>query len=566
MDNMLYIIAGLVLILIIAVLVMRKNKAQKPSAPTAVQADKNLAASNPATTSGAKQRSPTQQSADNEGKFDNLSVAQRFINQQRYDKAIETLSRGLIEKPNDSQLLLKLLGIYATTNQTDDFHRVYDDIKTHSDPKSIAQADELKSLLTEEQNQAAQYAVAAKDTQNTDFESLDFDLPASQVVNTPTVQDTVTAEDSATPLIDKPTEKSGLSDDFNDVNPTIENVDDTFDLTLNDLESDGDEPTATSVMPVSQVDIVEEENLTLDASDTTPIIQNNDISDFDFGLDLPEQTDNITEPSVSSTTDSAPQDIMLEDEDFVLDFSDLEAGVDTDAAKATGETTTDVTQNSDDDFVLSLDDIDESVAIDNVLESEQPTLAEDNDLGDFILEENNFKDNDLANNDLENNNFKSNNFKSNNFEINDFEDSSFEDQPLDNSALENTYIEASSMAPTAPLTFDENTLANDDFDFDSLADAPTATTPVDIEYDVSTVDSEIVTYNEVETKEDFSLRFAADFDFVKTLDSNQVTLDLAGQYLQLGEYDSAKRLLNEVMTQGNSEQQQQAQMLLDRTA
>lgn len=559
MDNMLYIIAGLVLILIIAVLVMRKNKAQKPSAPTAVQADKNLAAST--TTSGAKQRSPTQQSADNEGKFDNLSVAQRFINQQRYDKAIETLSRGLIEKPNDSQLLLKLLGIYATTNQTDDFYRVYDDIKNHSDPKSITQADELKSLLTEEQNQAAQYAVAAKDTQNTDFESLDFDLPASQVVNTPTIKDTVTAEDSATPLIDKPTEKSRLSDDFNDVNPTVENVDDTFDLTLNDLENDGDEPTATSAMPVSQVNIVEEENLTLDASDTTPIIQDNDISDFDFGLDLPEQTDNITEPSVSSTTDSAPQDIMLEDEDFVLDFSDLEAGVDTDAAKATGETTTDVTQNSDDDFVLSLDDIDESVAIDNVLESEQPALAEDNDLGDFILEENNFKDNIFESNDLENDSFENNNFESN-----DFEDSSFEDQPLDNNALENTHIEASSMAPTAPLTFDEDTLANDDFDFDSLADAPTATTPVDAEYDVSTVDSEIVTYNEVETKEDFSLRFAADFDFVKTLDSNQVTLDLAGQYLQLGEYDSAKRLLNEVMTQGNSEQQQQAQMLLDRTA
>ena len=45
-----------------------------------------------------------------------------------------------------------------------------------------------------------------------------------------------------------------------------------------------------------------------------------------------------------------------------------------------------------------------------------------------------------------------------------------------------------------------------------------------------------------------------------------MTLDLAGQYLQLGEYDSAKRLLAEVMTNGNSEQQSQAQALLDRTA
>jgi pilus assembly protein FimV len=71
---------------------------------------------------------------------------------------------------------------------------------------------------------------------------------------------------------------------------------------------------------------------------------------------------------------------------------------------------------------------------------------------------------------------------------------------------------------------------------------------------------------EVETTEDFSSRFAADFDFVKTLDSNQVTLDLASQYVQLGEYDSAKRLLTEVINQGNSEQQSQAQALLDRTA
>ena len=53
---------------------------------------------------------------------------------------------------------------------------------------------------------------------------------------------------------------------------------------------------------------------------------------------------------------------------------------------------------------------------------------------------------------------------------------------------------------------------------------------------------------------------------MKSLDSTQVTLDLAGQYLQLGEYDSAKRLLNEVLIQGTSEQQNQAKVLLDRTA
>ncbi|WP_350643066.1 FimV/HubP family polar landmark protein [Psychrobacter sp. HY3-MNA-CIBAN-0198] len=551
MDNMLYIIAGLVLILLIAVLVMRKNKAQKPSARAPIQAGKNLAANAPATTSGANQHRPTQQNASNEGKFDNLSVAQRFIDQQRYDKAIETLNRGLIEKPNDSQLSLKLLGIYATINQTGDFYRVYDGIKSHSDAKSIAQADELKALLVEEQNQVAQHAVAAQDTQNTDFESLDFDLPASQVNNTPTVQDTVSAEDSAISLLDTPTEKPAVSDDFNDVSATTENVDDTFELTLSDLEDDVDEPTATSIMPVSQVDIAEEENLALDASNATPTIQDDDISDFDFGLDVPAQADNNTEPSVNAAViDSASEDITLEDEDFVLDFADLETAVDADAEQATNEATIDAPQNSEDDLTLSLDDIDESLPTDDVLESEQPALVEDNDLGDFVLEENNFKDNDL---------------ESDSFEDSSFEDNSSEEFQLDDNNVENTR-EESSITPTMPLMFDDNTLIGDDFDFDSLADAPTAATPVEAEPDLSALDSEIVTDNQVEITEDFSSRFAADFDFVKTLDSNQVTLDLAGQYLQLGEYDSAKRLLNEVITQGTSEQQQQAQVLLDRTA
>ena len=59
-------------------------------------------------------------------------------------------------------------------------------------------------------------------------------------------------------------------------------------------------------------------------------------------------------------------------------------------------------------------------------------------------------------------------------------------------------------------------------------------------------------------------QFAADFDYVNELDSVQVTIDLAAQYLELGEYDSAKRLLKEVANQGNAEQQSQVESLLAR--
>ena len=55
-----------------------------------------------------------------------------------------------------------------------------------------------------------------------------------------------------------------------------------------------------------------------------------------------------------------------------------------------------------------------------------------------------------------------------------------------------------------------------------------------------------------------------DLDFVNELDNTQVTLDLAQQYLQMGEYDSAKRLLEEVAQTGNDQQRHFAQGLIAR--
>jgi len=104
---------------------------------------------------------------------------------------------------------------------------------------------------------------------------------------------------------------------------------------------------------------------------------------------------------------------------------------------------------------------------------------------------------------------------------------------------------------TPPLMFDDETPFEDSFSLDDsiLEDAATTASPV-------------VT----EDKTDFAAQFAADFDFVNDLDNQQITLDLAAKYLELGEYDSAKRLLSEVIAQGSSDQQAQAQSLLERTA
>ena len=545
---MLYIIAGLVFIVLIAVLVMRKNKAQKPTEQPSFKADK--AATLPKHT--AVKGTNTQANVNSDKRFDHIEIAQRFMEQQRYDKAIETLNRGLAEKPNDSQLTLKLLAVYATIDESDNFNKVYDSIKTHGDAKSIAQADDLKALLTEEQNQAAERALPADNNQDAGFESIDFDLPANKIENNePTIdpslnEQAVTHNEYKNDLAARSDSTLETSNDFNDSQQD-------FVLSLDDLEQDIDEPAATSAAPVIDLDIADEQSLSMSTVSGTN--ENKSNSELDFDFDLAEQDNTASETNASLSKHNLNN---ADDEDFVLDLADLELDTSETNMSLNDESMTDVSSLKD-DLALSLDSIDDNndTPVETETLSNETSAVIDDSLNDFEFDNFVLEDHPSENNSA--------------LESNSIDELSFEDVDAADDQTNETV--ASSAAPTTGK-FDDNTLIDDSFDFDSLASAPTATTPVEVknDYDVSSdVNSTDMLDNatietEVETTEDFSSRFAADFDFVKTLDSNQVTLDLASQYVQLGEYDSAKRLLTEVINQGNSEQQSQAQALLDRTA
>lgn len=540
---MLYIIAGLVVILLVAVLVMRKNKAQKPSKPLST----NTGKIEPLSKHAASKSTPTQTATNNDKKFDHIEIAQRFMDQQRYDKAIETLNRGLSEKPNDSQLSLKLLAVYATIDESENFNKVYDAIKASNDEKSIAQADELKALLTEEYDQGAKQAlpvdsnqgtefeqtILADNSQNAEFEGLDFNLPINKASSNSAILDTDAAQN-----IEYKNDSSKVTDDnaFDDDN--FDDIEQAFDLSLSDLEDSNNEPVPTTdanSAPVTTLDLVDETILTpttmvIDTDNNSHSTDNDSDSDFDFDFELSEQSLTSTESPVNSAThdsvNSGLNELSLEDE-FVLD---LDGDANTNNVINNAPVITETPYLDDDRLTLSLDNVDISDETQNNT-AIQHSIVEDN-FDDFS-----------------------------------FEDANIEDISVDETDIVKNDSEASSIAPTT-MMFDDDTVIDDDFDFDSLSESTTASTPVEIdsEYANTHIDDAIDIAADTDSAEDFSSRFAADFDFVKSLDSNQVTLDLAGQYVQLGEYDSAKRLLNEVVAKGNSEQQQQAQLLLDRTA
>lgn len=550
MDYMLYIIAGLILVLLVGVVLLRKNKAQEPPAsiqPT-LKANKDSTTSVPASkttdTLSTTTAAPTDDSAD---KFDNLTVAQRFMDQQRYDKAIDTLKRGLIQKPHNDQLSLKLLSVYATLNETENFYKLYDTIQTHNDESTLRQANELKALLAEEEDQLAAQN-AADEEPSGEYAKLDFDLENESTSTSSNTATDIEVDDLAAP-------STGLSDtvsDFTNVETTSDNLEDGFDLTLSDLES--------------SVDTADNRVLDNDNFDSTTATTSAASDDLSLDFNLSDQTDDTTASTPNSTVTADNEALSFNaDDDFVLDLSDLDTddpstnNLDTDNLGTENLGTDDLDANTisnaepsttqptlDDELTFSLDDTETVEQKSEVQAFSDDLLADpfiDSNFDESLVDKNDSNDSSL---------------------IGDNDTDSFDTDRLDTDSLDidtDFNLSDQETISDAPVTADDaavedTSLLDEAFNFDSVTTSET--TPTIEETEEVALDAD--------TAAEYASRFNADFDFVKTLDSHQVTLDLAGQYLQLGEYDSAKRLLEEVVAHGNSDQQNQAQALLARTA
>ncbi|MFW2177183.1 MULTISPECIES: FimV/HubP family polar landmark protein [unclassified Moraxella] len=137
------------------------------------------------------------------------------------------------------------------------------------------------------------------------------------------------------------------------------------------------------------------------------------------------------------------------------------------------------------------------------------------------------------------------------------------------------------VAEPAPIVDSIEGVDEFDFDLDSSSDsveapvvetpAPTVealtsesvtTNPASIEQPVATP-AEITT-DAVTTAMPVSNILGNTFDFIQELDVTQLNIDLAEQYIQLGEYDSAKRLLDEVSNTNDMALQSKINSLLEK--
>ena len=561
MDNMLYILAVLVIILLLAVLVMRRRQARNLTFlgdSRKIKNDRSYKG-----LSGLETKTLNNDSIAT--KFDNVTIAERFMDQQRYDKAIETLKRGLIEKPHDDSLLLKLLNVYVVSNQYQDFDRVYHTLQAQGDPETIEQADQLKELIS--------------DRHTTSFEdslSDDMSLDSSSFVDSPNEEsatDSFLHEDMS---LDFDSDQTFGDSQPADTDTEIDHRDssnDSFNLTLDDLEA-----TDTSNDMSEDTNTVKDNALSnsdIDGADLSTSSNNAANIDDDFTLDFVTITEEETEDlladehsiDVSTNSDSEALDSA---EDFTLDLEDYATVLRSDAL---GDDQPIIEHSIDEQDIdeLSIDefsfDLEES---DNNFDSITGPVS-DNAISDIDNESHVISSDDTAIIDSDNSSLDDE--QTFDFTVADkpASDKSDTNKPITDDIAIDTPSTIDALGALSPAINDEksvgNELLDDDLMFDDLVFDDNNGLDVEAVTDSSSPVSKqkiILTNNLAPVT--LGAILTSDFDYVKTLNSYQVTLELADHYLQLGEYDSAKRLLTEVITQGNSEQQQKAKMLLARTA
>ena len=92
------------------------------------------------------------------------------------------------------------------------------------------------------------------------------------------------------------------------------------------------------------------------------------------------------------------------------------------------------------------------------------------------------------------------------------------------------------------------------------------------EYDLSVVEPEMtaLAQDSVDSKDEttsqpadeHSLDLGDDFDFLADADENATKLDLAKAYMDMGDLEGARDILQEVLAEGSSQQQEEARGLL----
>ncbi|MBZ0333619.1 FimV/HubP family polar landmark protein [Marinobacter sp. AL4B] len=463
---------------------------------------------------------PSQAAATPEGD-EVLAEANSYMAYGQLDKAAEVLETAISREPSRTDLRLKLLETYAEGQDYQSFEKQFGEVEALGDDEALARA-----VVLQQQLQEAEAMPSIDDLENElRSDSLaGFASEAYDNENEPEV--------SATPLDD---EFQGLDDRL-----------DEFDL-AEELEGEKgsagspDDPIEYDLTGIAVLDNAEE------SADSTS--DESDFSSFEMDVESDSQVDK-------------PDDVLGEDE-FSLDF---ELSEEDEAVFGSGETEDAIDPELDLTESLDLDgELDEleaqSVDTEGQADQESEPVSLNEVSGDDGLDESFLDELDAELDKVEENSES---------EPLDLSESALDDLELDVSdddlALMGEFAERDSADPTTEGTdsLDEELSLEDALDeldqgeeaaADSSEDIPSLVPEVDAEDDASQGLSGL-------DIGDADLGDDDDFDFLAGTDEAATKLDLARAYVEMGDGDGARDILEEVALEGNEEQKAEAKELL----
>ena len=529
-----------------------------------------------------------------------LQAAEQLIQTQDYEGAITTLRRALKNHPSHSGLNFTLLNSYALAKDYQHFNTFYLEVLALKDADITTQANNLKMLVDEEQSITARSAAMTDTAEAVESDGLDFDLPGfnnqdnNQDSDKPAINSTLQA---AMPSVTK------VAQPVTQIDSISSNADDEldFDFAL-DVPETKSTPVTTATKPITETTAAQSQSneLTFDDFDfdlpskqpataetvAAPVLESSteivapidepvttalasnvnheaiSDSDFDFDFDLPDTPSTTAatavEPMVTPTATPSADNIA---DEFDFDF-DLNAEP---AVTPTHDATTETDLSFDTSDIKASSNLTSDAATSVPVASDEATDSASFDLDDELLRQ--AEAASLA-------------------------------EPATPSVAEPVVDLAEVSAPIevkAPSQFDSLLISDDMFDFaldDDTTKAQDATSnvfvtepiPSDDLIDLSFDDTATQATNQTATTPTASLEttsiadegslttapvvedLSAILDVIKDIDTDTLNVDLAEQYVNLGEYDSAKRLLDEIKDSNNTALVERATALRQRIA
>ncbi|MBL3556789.1 MULTISPECIES: FimV/HubP family polar landmark protein [Marinobacter] len=495
---------------------------------------------------------------------DPLAEADAYIAYGRMDQAAQSLETAISREPSRTDLRLKLLGVYADTQDRASFEKQLGEVEALGDDEAIAEAHDLRSRLEEAES------MPSIDDLESQLRSDSFDTgveaPAEKADTSD--DDGLSDEFASDQYESRPGEQEedefgSLETDFSELDPDepheagterAAGPDDLIEYDLSGLESSSDEKDELAEEGAREPEADELADsafdFTLEDETTDESVKASEDEDLGLELDDLEPETDTSEGETAATDDSADEfdSLGLDEDDF--ETSALETAETAEAGAEEDDLQEGDLDSLDESFLDELDaELDKVAGDDDVSADSDENALDDLELDvsdeDLALMEEFADSGDSAGTDDSPEGIESAEGVDNIESLDGESEVASLDEEL---GLEDALSEEEPAGP-------EDTVAGAEAVEDELPELS------DDAGEEPPVASTAATSRSADIDES-DLGDDDDFDFLSGTDEASTKLDLARAYVEMGDVDGARDILEEVALEGNEEQKAEAQDLL----